>query len=209
MPTGSGGGISSGALPVLAAEAARATAVVIGPGLGIDDDTRELVRGMTGCGSPLVLDADALNIIARMPDIRFAPDTIITPHIVELSRLSGLGTGEIAASPLKAASDFAVRRGVTVVLKGPASFIAAPDGRAMVNIRDNTGLGKGGSGDVLAGLIGGLLAQNAPAFEAAACGVYLHSLAGALARRDLGAYAMTPRDVIERLPEAFTQVSGE
>ena len=107
---------------------------------------------------------------------------------------------------VQAARDFAAEHGCVLVLKGHRTVTAAPEGNVLVNTTGNSGLAKGGSGDVLTGVIASLIAQGVPAVQAAALGVWLHGRAGDLAAEDLTAYAMTPEDVIVRLPAAFREI---
>jgi ADP-dependent NAD(P)H-hydrate dehydratase / NAD(P)H-hydrate epimerase len=156
-------------------------AMVVGPGMGTALETGELVRKLyRNCELPMVVDADALNILAvTRDDIRSAAGPrILTPHPGEMSRLAGLTTVEIQADRLGAASAFAREQGVYLVLKGADTTIAAPDGRIAVNPTGNPGMASGGMGDVLTGIIGGLLAQGLAPWEAACLGTYAHGAAG-------------------------------
>ncbi len=161
-------------------------ALVIGPGIGTAAKTRELVlRLYRELDLPMVVDADGLNILAMAPDMIAEPPgpRILTPHPGEMSRLAGLATGEIQADRLRAARRFAagtgarVENGVTLILKGAGTIICDPDGSWAVNTTGNPGMAAGGMGDVLSGLIGGLLAQGYAPAAAARLGVYLHGLA--------------------------------
>jgi len=158
----------------------------------------------------LVLDADALNNIAKVDrwwEMLKLP-TVITPHPGELSRLSGQSTEEIQADRLGAARRCAAEWDVTLVLKGANTVVAAPDGRARLSPFANPGMATGGTGDVLAGAITGLIAQGVEPFDAASLGVYLHALAGDLVRRDLGDAGMLAGDVAAALPRAIKELSG-
>jgi NAD(P)H-hydrate epimerase len=132
---------------------------------------------------------------------------IVTPHPMEMSRLCGKPIPEILAAPAEVAKEFAATWGVTVVLKDAHTVIASPEGEVFICAAGNAGMAKGGSGDVLAGVIGALLAQNRSRLgteltvaEVAAAGVYLHAAAGDLAAAALGEYGMLPSDIIERIP---------
>jgi len=184
----------------------RPTAVLLGCGIGTGEKTQRLVKSLiSACASPLLLDADGLNCIRSGPEVlkKASAPVVITPHHGEMSRLTGLSRQEISGSPASVAADFAEKYGVTVVLKGPETHIASPEGSAFVLSRPNSGLSKGGSGDVLAGCIASLLAQGAPPAEAAVCGAWLHSEAAALAAEAFGKRSMLARDVIDMLPRAF------
>ena len=189
--------------------AKAANSVALGPGLstrpGVSDFVNAFVKGYDG---PLVIDADGLNALGENPEClkeRSAP-TIITPHPGEMSRLCGVSTKEIQSNRIAAAQEFASRHGVTVALKGAQTIIADPDGQTCINTSGNSGLAKGGSGDVLTGLIAGLLAQGMSAGDTARLGVFLHGLAGDKAAKKIGVRAMIPSDVIEVLGEAFRTI---
>ncbi|MCK4838235.1 MAG: NAD(P)H-hydrate dehydratase [Desulfobulbaceae bacterium] len=155
-------------------------ALVIGPGLGQEEATGQLVSRLYRKQKlPMVVDADALNLLAgdsgqltKPPGIR-----ILTPHPGEMARLTGKTTKEIQANRLEIARDFAVEHNIFIVLKGANTIIADPNGRAAINVTGNPALAIGGSGDVLSGFIGSMLAQGQPPWEAATLGVYAHGLA--------------------------------
>jgi len=159
----------------------------------------------------VVVDADGLNNIAKVDrwwEMLSVP-AVITPHPGELSRLSGMETADIQRDRLGAARKCASQWGLTVVLKGANTIVAAPDGRARLSPFANPGLASGGTGDVLAGAITGLIAQGMEAFEAASLGVYLHGLAGELVRRELGDAGMLAGDVAAALPRAIRELKGD
>jgi NAD(P)H-hydrate epimerase len=160
---------------------------------------------------PLVLDADALNILAKEKEWPrlLPPDGILTPHPGEMARLMGVSTGEVQASRLEIAPKMAGKWGQVVLLKGAHTVIAAPHGRLMVMPFANAAIAKAGMGDVLSGIITGLRAQGLAPFEAAVAGAYLHGLAGELARDALGITGVVAGDLIRYLPEALRQVRGE
>ena len=126
----------------------------------------------------------------------------MTPHEGEFARLGG----DISAGRERAAAEFACRNGCVLVLKGPETVVAAPDGRVLVNTTGNCGMAKGGSGDVLAGMILSLIGQGAAPMDAAACAVWIHGRAGDLCAGELTEYAMTPVDMIGRLPAVFREL---
>ncbi len=136
---------------------------------------------------------------------RFGRVTVLTPHNGEFARLGGDLT---ACARLDAARNFAREHGCVLVLKGHRTIVAAPDGRAAVNTTGNSGMAKGGSGDVLAGMILALLGQGVAAYEAACTAVWLHGRAGDLAARDKGEYSMTPSDLLERISAAILEVEN-
>ncbi len=158
-----------------------------------------------------MIDADGLNNLAKIENwwqLLKVP-AIITPHPGELSRLAGIEVAEIQRDRLAAARKCAAEWGLTVVLKGANTVVAAPDGRARLSPFANPGLASGGTGDVLAGAITGLIAQGLDPFEAASLGVYLHALAAEMVRRDLGDAGMLAGDVAATLPRAIKELRGE
>jgi NAD(P)H-hydrate epimerase len=160
---------------------------------------------------PLVLDADALNILAGQEEWwrLLPPDCILTPHPGEMARLMKSSIKEVQARRLEVAGEMAAKWGQIILLKGAFTIIAAPDGRMMVMPFANPALAKAGSGDILAGTIVGLRAQGLGAFEAAVTGAYLHGLAGELARENLGVTAVIAGDLVGYLPLAIKEVNGE
>ena len=182
------------------------TAVVAGCGLGQSDRSRALLEQLLPVlAVPAVLDADALNLLADAAlsplTVRpeGAPMRVLTPHPGELARLTGSTVAAVTADLPTAAAAAAARFNSIVVLKSARTVIAAPDDRRLVLDAPNSGLSKGGSGDVLAGLIAGLLAQGMEPFDAAGCGVWLHSAAARRAASELGEAAMLPSDLLKRL----------
>ena len=202
----SDGKISRTNIPRLLLEAKKSTAVLLGCGLSVCDDTKALVKSFVeNCTAPMVLDADALNCIADNPGIlkKRKSDIIITPHPGEMARLCGITAEEVNADRAECARKFAKKYGVITVLKGSGTVIASPNGQALLNTTGNSGMATGGSGDVLAGMTAGLLAQGKSAFDCAAAAVYLHGLAGDFAAEKLGKISMLPSDIIEFIPKAF------
>ncbi len=170
---------------------------LVGCGLGISDTARAKVNAVLSCAEKAVIDADALNIISLNPEMKaMLSGHIITPHIGEFSRLTGLDTTEIKRDPQGYALDYAKKHGCTVVLKDFMTVIATPSGNIFIS-KDiaSEGLSKGGSGDVLAGLIAGFLAQNYSAEDSAIIGVTLHALSSRLCAEEMGARSMLPSDL--------------
>ena len=180
------------------------TAILMGCGMGVNEDTRKLVNAITGDNFlKLVIDADALNCLAKNPDIlkKTKAKIIVTPHIGEMSRLSKKTAQEILKDPVKAATEFAKEYNVTVVLKGSTTVVCSPDSEdVFVNTFDNSGLAKGGSGDLLAGIIVSLLSQGASPFAAAAAGVKIHSDCAKITAEEESERGMLASDIIERMP---------
>jgi NAD(P)H-hydrate epimerase len=176
----------------------------IGPGLGRFEGDIDWLRTLwEGIGAPLVIDADALNILADADYDSWTERSrpvILTPHPGEMARLAGLTTAEVQRDRIGIALDYARKHAVILVLKGAHTVIATPEGQAYVNITGHPGMGTGGAGDVLTGIISGLLAQGLEAAQAAAFGVYLHGLAGERAARNRdNPAAMIAGDIIEAL----------
>ncbi len=185
-----------------------ATAIGIGPGLGSAPDTALVLKSsIQEREAPLVLDADALNILSDNRTWRafLPPDTILTPHPKEFDRLHGAPAVN-GYQRLGRARQMAKDLGVIVVLKGAWTAICSPDGAVFFNSTGNPGMAKGGSGDVLTGLLTGLRAQGYGPLKAAVLGVFLHGLAGDIAARHKGMDAMIAGDLVEALPEAWKQL---
>jgi hydroxyethylthiazole kinase-like uncharacterized protein yjeF len=184
--------------------------LLLGCGLGQNAATVEFVSALLlKTGLPgLVLDADTLNILARLPNWwkGLAGDAVLTPHPGEMSRLTGITIDEIQSDRPGVARKFAAAWGKTVVLKGAYTVIAGPDGRCRVSPFANPGLASAGTGDVLSGCIAGLAAQGLPLFEAACLGVYLHGLAGEMVSKDLGDAGMLASDLLPVLPLAIKKL---
>ena len=198
------GSISAANTAALLAD--RHTAVLIGCGMTVCEDTRELVISfLEKSEAPMVLDADALNAISGDPSVlkRAKAPVIITPHPAEFGRLTRRTPREVNADREAQAARFAREYGVVTVLKGAGTVIASPKGDVMVNPTGNSGMATGGSGDVLAGMTGALLAQGVEPFAAAAAAVFLHGLAGDIAAERLGKTSMLPCDLIESIPAAL------
>lgn len=188
----------------------KADAVVIGCGMGVTSDTAELTKFVAeNAKCPVIIDADGINCISSDIDIllKKRTDIIITPHPGEMARLLGCEASVISGNRLAAAEKYAEKYGITVVLKG-AGTIVADSRRTAVNHTGNPGMSVGGSGDVLAGIIGAAVAQGAAPFDSACVGVYIHGLAGDKAAERLGMEAMLPRDIIGSLSEAFRSISS-
>lgn len=201
---GNGAWCEAAAAEVLRLMQAR-DVLAVGPGLGRFPGEAGFLRALwEGIPRPLVVDADALNILAAAGGLaawqRRDAATVLTPHPGEMARLAGLSTAEVQRDRLGLAGRFAEQHGVTLVLKGARTVIADPGGRVYVNTTGHPGMATGGSGDVLTGIIASLLAQGLSGIQAAALGVYLHGLAGeraAMARWSSG--SLLAGDIIEAL----------
>ena len=189
----------------LSAFLAGKSAVALGPGLGAG--ALPWVEAALASGLPLVLDADGLNALAGRPERLRGARGVITPHPAEAARLLRVDTGEVTADPPAAALKLAEATGMVAVVKGAVTTIACGDGRIALNTAGNPGMATAGSGDVLTGIIGSLLAQGLQPWEAACCGVYLHARAGDEAAR-AGMAGLIASDIIRALPAALDQVAG-
>lgn len=181
-------------------------ALLIGCGLGQSEETKKTVISiLKNIKIPTVIDADALNILAQNLNVlrEKSADFILTPHILEFSRLSGFAVEEIKKNPLVLSTEFAKKYGVTLILKDSVTVIADKDGKTAINVSENSGMATAGSGDVLAGIAASLLSQSIAPFEASKLAVYIHSSAGRLAADTLGEYGMTSSDILENVPSAF------
>ena len=200
--------LSREALPAIREKLSGCDVLALGPGLGKNGETEQLVCDLLEkTQQPVVLDADGINVLAGHIDIldrRRGRITVLTPHDVEFARMGGdLSHGD----RVRAAREFAVEHGCILVLKGHRTITASPEGNVLVNTTGNSGLAKGGSGDVLTGIIASLLAQGTAPVQAAALGVWLHGRSGDLAAERLTEFGMTPEDVVKLLPEAFLELT--
>ena len=216
---GAEGGISPESIPFIQRQ--KATVLLLGPGLGGTAqsaaraaETRVLVqRLLPDFAGSAVLDADGLNAAAQLlAEGKALPhpmgELILTPHPGEMARLTGLSVAEISADREKIARQYAKKWNVVVVLKGSRTIVAAPDGRLAVNTTGNSGMAKGGSGDILSGMVLSLLGQGMDPFDACCAAVYCHGLAGDRAAARLGERGMSPVDLLAELPCAFQEIEG-
>ncbi|OGQ49418.1 MAG: hypothetical protein A3I09_03965 [Deltaproteobacteria bacterium RIFCSPLOWO2_02_FULL_47_10] len=187
-------------------------AASLGPGIGTSDDTKkavcEIIRKVS---IPLVLDADGLNCLAgNMEALKDAKQPLVlTPHQGEMSRLTGLDIKEIKADRVGVAKSFAKKYHVYTVLKGHRTVTATPDGNIFINPTGNPGMASAGMGDVLTGVIGGLIAQKIPVETSVVAGVYLHGLAGDIASSEIGERGLVASDVINALPRAIETIGNQ
>ena len=194
---------------VIESALSRADTVVCGCGLGTSRGAQRVLSFvLRNVHVPLVLDADALNLISQSPALlKYARGAIITPHPGEMARLTGLSTDEINTDRETVCRDLARKHSLVCVLKGKDTVVS--DGsRAYINTSGNSGMATAGSGDVLAGIVGGVLAQNRresklSALEVAALAVYIHGLCGDAAAESLGEYSVIASDIIEALPKVL------
>ena len=206
LPETHPGIISSGAIKFLSPEMAKYNAVLLGCGLGKSQSIKKFIEDLLlrpkNLPSTFIIDADALNILARIPNWwqRFGDDAILTPHPGEMARLTGTTVDEVQSDRTGTTKELARKVNKTVVLKGACTVISTPDGRTAISQSANPGLASAGTGDVLSGIIAGLVAQSLSLFDAAAAGVFLHGEAGELVRSRLGDTGMVASDLLELLP---------
>jgi hydroxyethylthiazole kinase-like uncharacterized protein yjeF len=193
--------------PEFPLEPGHASVLVAGPGLGTSSSAADLVKRALETPLPLLLDADALNSIARSVELQGAvstrsASTVLTPHPAEAARLLGRNTVDVQADRVAAAIELATRLRSACVLKGAGTVCAFPDGTWYVNPSGNPGMAAAGMGDVLSGLVGGLLAQGADLRSATLCGVYLHGAAADLCvTRGMGPAGLTATEVTDAARE--------
>jgi hydroxyethylthiazole kinase-like uncharacterized protein yjeF len=191
----------------------RYNVLLMGCGLGQSQSAVKLVRSILTEQHKLplpslVLDADALNILAITPGwwTKLTADAILTPHPGEMARLSGITVEEVQANREGIARSLAAQWNKTIVLKGAHTVIASPEGKVKISLAANPGLASAGTGDVLSGAIAGLVAQGLSLFDAAACGVYLHAEAGEMVRARLGDAGMIATDLLPELPQVIKRL---
>lgn len=179
--------------------------VVIGPGLSLSEETAQLVRELVAAiEKPVVIDADGISAISKNPAIlreRHAP-TVLTPHLGEMSRLTGISSERIDQDKVAVLAKTANELGAIVVMKGAGSLIGYPDGRIFINVSGNSGMATAGSGDVLTGAIAAMLGLGLPIDQAVSKGVFIHGVSGDLAAAEIGQDGMTAQDILDFLPLA-------
>jgi NAD(P)H-hydrate epimerase len=209
LPETSGQTLSEKAYPAIMKFSEKADCIALGPGLSRDPSTQRLVRKLiTTLKKPVVIDADGINAFEGKAELlkRAKAPVVITPHPGEMSRLSGLSVKRIAAAKEKVAKEFANKYNVVCVLKGHRTVVARPDGKTYVNPTGNPGMAKGGTGDVLTGIIASFIGQGMRPFDAAMLGVYLHGFAGDLAAKEKGEISMLASDLLNKIPAAIKKL---
>lgn len=205
------GSLSVSSLEQLRKALSGISACVAGCGLGSAPGIRWLVKEvLMNSTCPLVLDADALNSLCGNLDWLHAADKnrpiVLTPHPGEMARLAGMTVSEVQSNRLAVATEFAQKWGVVLVLKGAGTLVALPDGRCYLNHTGNPGMARGGSGDILAGMVGSFIAQGIEASAAARIAVYLHGLAGDRCAEKFSMQGMLPTDMLSQLPSLFLEM---
>lgn len=189
----------------------QSTCAVCGPGIGVSDTAKKIVEAVLKSKVKTVLDADALNIISQNKNLEelYHEDVVITPHIGEFSRLTGLETGMIKSDLVKACKEYAVKHGITCVLKDARTVISLKDGSTFINTSGNSGMSTAGSGDVLAGIIISLISQGMDMGYAAVLGTYIHGMAGDEAEKAVGGYGMTAMDIVDGIINVLKKYESE
>lgn len=203
------GTLSRNNLDKIISEIESCTAVMVGCGLNIDEDVEALVcEIIRHSAKPIIIDADGINVVAKHVNVlkEAKAPIVLTPHPGEMARLLGCRIADVQNDRLNVAKEFAMENNVTLVLKGANTIIASPNGKCMVNTTGNSGMSKGGSGDVLAGMLGAFVSQGADMFNSAAAAVFCHGKAGDITAQELGMLSMQPTDLISRLPFVYKEV---
>jgi NAD(P)H-hydrate epimerase len=209
LPESSNGELSKDAFEDLLKACERKNALVIGPGLGLSEDVKSLLFALLErVEIPVVLDADALTLIAEDLDVlkKCRIPKILTPHPGEAARLLKTSKEELLADRLYYSRRLAELSSSIVVFKGPHTLVCEPSGKCSVSSIDEPGLSQGGTGDVLAGVIGSLLAQGYTPFEAACLGVFLHGYSGTVLREKKGPWGYTATEVANFLPQVIKEL---
>lgn len=210
LPETDAGTISASALDRIDELAKGKSVLAIGPGISRGPETSDLVRALVAkLQLPMVVDADGLNAFeGRVDELNGKGRTmVITPHPGEMARLAGLSIAEVQKDRLEVARKFAREHELIVVLKGHRTLVVRPDGEAWVNTTGNPGMATGGTGDILTGMVAGMMAQNTKdAFAGVLAAVHLHGLAGDVMRECVGEHSLVATDLLQGLPEAFRRV---
>ena len=215
LPEIQAGDFSQSAGEVILRFLIKASAFVLGPGMGVHRSTKELINEMLPqVGVPTVIDADGLNLIAEIFKDRkdflnqLRMPLVVTPHPGEMARLTGLAIEEIEGNRINIASKYAKQWNCVVVLKGAYTIIANAEGEILINTTGNAGMATGGSGDVLSGMIGALIGQGVEPFVAAGLGVYLHGRAGEFAANAKGMMSVTAGDILLHVSDSLMESNG-
>jgi NAD(P)H-hydrate epimerase len=206
-----GGYLSADALGRITQLLEGKTALALGPGISTESNVQEfLVELIPQVLVPLVIDADGITALASRPEILKTCKNmvVLTPHPGEMARLMGTTTQNVQEDRIGAAKEFASTYGCIVVLKGDKTVIASPTEEVFINPTGNPGMASGGTGDVLTGMIGGLVAQGLPPLEAVKWGVFLHGLSGDIAAQEMGEISLIASDIIDYLPLAISEVKA-
>ena len=187
----------------------KSSAIIIGPGLGVNSYNKKLLIDiLENAINPIVIDADGINNLVEIKYYLKNAKTfpVLTPHPGEMSGLTGKTVDEILKNPVEIASNFAKEYNCIVLLKDFRTIIAHPNDTIYINTTGSNALAKAGSGDVLCGIIGGLIAQGCSSFDAAILGAYIHGLSGECASLELTNYSLLARDIIDYIPAALKNI---
>lgn len=213
LKTAEDGTISAEAEEKLLAEAKKCDTVLFGCGTGVTENTEHLLNSLvTKQNTPLIIDADGINITAKSPNIlkKRSCEILLTPHPGEMARLTNKSVDEVQRDRVGVIKSFSEEYNVTVLLKGHETLICKSGNEIIKNTTGNTGLSKGGSGDLLSGIIAGISASGGKElFSAAVLGAYIHGLTSEILRHEFTEYAMLPSDCANALPRAFKELTGE
>ena len=215
LPETEAGGIASQSVSTVREAMGGYEALLMGCGLGQESEVDAFVQALLlqepRPEMPAILDADALNILARLPNWweQLKAPAVLTPHPGEMARLTGLSTAQVQAARLDTTREAAKRWGQVVVLKGAFTVVASPEGTTRLSPYANPALASAGTGDVLAGAIGGLLAQGLSPLDAATCGVYLHAAAAEELRADFGEAGLVASDLLPEIPRRMRGMAKE
>ncbi len=211
MPETEAGTFSKDAYAQLKPLASQAQAIILGPGIGLNDDTFELVsKLLNDIDCPCIIDADGLNAIAKKPEILENNDGqfVLTPHPKELARLLDCEVSEIQSDRINMAIKAAQKFNAVIVLKGSMTVTANPEGEVFINPTGNAGMATAGAGDVLSGIIGGLLAQHVDPFQAAAAGAYIHGRSGDILAEEIDESGLVAGDIKRGIPFAIASIKN-
>lgn len=209
LEDGNLGYLTKECVPKLMQTMEKMDAVVVGPGLSTEEGAKDVVFSVVeNCPVPLVIDADGLNAVASDISIlrRSRTQIIVTPHPGEMARLLGTTVSKVQSNRIETACDFSEKWGVITVLKGSRTIVAVPDGRVFINATGNSGMATAGSGDVLAGIIAGLIGQGLTPADAAIAAVYIHGLCGDRVAEVKGEHGMIAGDLVGELPYVIKEL---
>jgi NAD(P)H-hydrate epimerase len=175
----------------------------MGPGLGVDFAVKAVNKALPKLSCPIILDADMLTALAQMPEmVKLHENTIITPHVGEAARMLNKSNEYVKNNTVECAKELVYKTGAITVIKCHNTVVVNPKGQVFINTTGNAGMATGGSGDVLAGLMGALI-KRMDIYDAAKYAVYLHGLAGDIAKLKYGENSMTAKNIVECIPDAF------
>ena len=193
-------------LEIILEESLKSSVLVVGPGLTTEDEIKEIVEALISQASvPIVLDADGINVLAGNKELikKINNEIVLTPHPKEFARFLEISVDEVLNHKVELVRSNSKELNCTIVLKGPATIIGTKEGNMYVSPFSNSALAKGGTGDVLSGFIGGLIAQRLKPYLAACVGVYIHGKTAELVTKDKTVFSLLPQDLISYLPQAI------